>query len=317
MAAWRAALAPVVVAAVAVGAGLLAFAVVRAAWQATADDADGWADLAGAVVGVAAGVVVAVVCYVAGLAVAVRRVRAPGERLGPFAVGVLAPAVWGAVAFVVSSRLPRVPGPDALGASAVTALALLALAGVMVAFAWPWVAVDRRRALRVLGLTTVAVAAGCVTVAVAWAEAAERRAVAGLPLVLFGGDDEAPVAGWQRDVLSVTSVTTGRDVADDGHQAWLKYVTPDGVAFLTMYSALRPCESRDGWGCRRLGAMPDGELRRYTAPDGDVHTALAYPDGSGVAVWSTAPVDAVAVLDALERVDRRTFEREAGPLRMG
>lgn len=318
--AWRAALAPVMVASVAVGAGVVTFVAVGGAWWLAADDEDGWAELAAAVAGLAAGLLVAVTCYVVGLVVAVWRVCPRGGRRVPLAVGVLGPTAWCAVAFVVASSVPPLPGPALLATASTVLLAVVVVGGVMLAFAWCRLAAPGRGVVLRVGAVVVAAAVASEAFALAWGEVAERRAVAALPLVLFDGDDEAPFAGWRRDVLSGTSVQEARDVGGPGHQAWLKYFTPDGVTFVTMYSALRPCETRGGWACRRLGATPEGELRRYQAPSGDVHTAVAHDDGTGVAVRSTAStasVDAVAVLEALQRVDRRTFERQAGPLRLG
>jgi hypothetical protein len=278
-------------------------------------EALGWA-LLGAIVAVIVGLTVTVV----GLIVLARRLFLPGHRVAPVVLALIGPFVplvlGGALATVFAGNLPVVLGFP---------LTLAALAAPSLAFLWCGSAAPSQRTLLRGGAVLAAVIVVGSLVLYVMQDAREDKAIEELPLVLFDGTTaESPFPSWKRDAFSTNAVHSETAFAPDGHEAYLKYFTAPGVAFITMRSDVGECSPTllRGYTCRIVGSLPAGTLRSYHSSEQfptysrDL-LVLVYPDGSGVSVnVDGLQQPAPDVLARLQRVDRKTFEAAAGKLSM-
>ena len=314
---------PIVVLIGAAVASVLCGACVVFVILAASGDGDAWAELGALLVGLLAGLVAFVVSYVVGLVHAARRAFQPGDRALHVALALGIPA--GIVALVLG-----VGGvADLLQADLTPAVGVVAgvavLAAAPLAFAWAGTTAGRRRLL-VAVAATAALLVAVAGVGIGVERARTSRIVAQLPLVLFEGrTSDAPFAGWRRDAFSNVWITENRRTfTEQGHSAYLKYMSPGGAIFVTMYTEVGPCEDTLTYVCRVEGTVNGGERRTYTRvgrygsyPQSSHFAVLAYADGSAVSVNTPEAGRAVLtspdeVLRSLVRVDRETFERETG-----
>lgn len=304
-------------------ASVLAGTVVGFASSSGTGERDDWSDLGAILLGLAAGLVVFVVSYVLGLVLAARRAFPEGRRALPVVLALGIPAALGALVLGLRgvANLLDVDLVPAVGV--VVGLAVSAAAPV--AFGLAGTAAGRRR------LTVIFAAAAALVVAVAGVgigveRARTSRVVDQLPLVLFDGRTaEAPFAGWRRDAFSSVWVNESRRTfTEQGHSAYLKYLSRGGAVFVTMYTEVGACTDTAAYLCRVEGTADGGEQRTYTRvarygsyPRSASFAVLAYPDGSAVSVNAPEPRQALStrpdeVLRRLVRVDRQTFERATG-----
>lgn len=311
----RLALTPLLVFAIAAAtatiAGFATYALASAGKESEGFEALGWA-LLGAIVGLVIGVGVTI----AGLIVSAQRLFLPGHRGAPVALALLGPAIAFALAMAVATYLPGAAPP------VLFLLSLAGLAAPSLAFLWcgttaPTQAVLLRGGGVLAALVVVAFLIGYVV-----SDAREDAVVADLPLVLFDGTTAETPYGWRRDAFTTTAVRSETAFAPEGHEAYLKYFAPGGVAFLTMRTEVGECSPRPvrNYTCRVLGALSAGELRSYVTtgsyashPDSAEFLVLVYPDGSGVSM-NVDPVQTSGqdVLSRLQRVDRERFEAATG-----
>ncbi len=298
-----------IAAAAATIAGVATYALLSAGRDAEGFESLGWAFL-GALVGLVLGTTVTI----AGLIVLARRLFAPGNRVAPVVLALVGPFAPLALAALIAGILPSEPPP-----ALISLLALTALLAPSLAFLWCGSGPSTRGLLlRGAGvLTAVAVVGSSVLYVVS--DAREDEVVADLPLVLFDGTSaDATFLGWKRDAFSTTVVREETAFSPEGHEAYLKYFAPGGVAFVTMRTDVGDCSPTlvRGYTCQVVGTLPAGELRSYrstaayaTYPDSEEFLVLAYADGSGVSMnVDGADVLAQEVLSRLRRVDRRRFE---------
>ena len=192
-------------------------------------------------------------------------------------------------------------------------------------FAFLWcgsAAPSQRTLLRAGGVLAAVIVVGSL-VLYAMKDAREDKAIEELPLVLFDGTSaESPYPNWKRDAFTRTAVRSESAFAPEGHEAYLKYFTAPGVAFITMRTDAGECSPTllRGYTCQVVGSLPTGELRSYRSPEQYASypesrdfLVLAYPDGSGVSVnVDGLQQPAQDVLARLQRVDRKTFEAATG-----
>lgn len=240
--------------AAAVAAGCIVGFTVAGAVLSDSSSEDAWAELGAALFGLAAGALAGAIVYTVTTVIGVRRVAPEGRRLATGAALLAAPAVLtfttglaGAAGSV--GRLVPLGVAGALGFLVVTVVAVLAVAG----------ALDVRRAGRAAG-AAVAVAVGCVALAVVLHPAAERQELAdvyrrsGAPIALVDGTTlEAPAPGWRLHMVNHPWFS------GDATVTWKvgeQYVRLELVAQPT-----HGCpHARLGWVCERLGARTSGEV---------------------------------------------------------
>ena len=304
-------------------AGLLCGTAVVFVSLAASGDEDAWAELGALIMGLVAGFATFGVAYVVGLVLAARRAFPPGHRVLPTALAFGIPV--GLVALVLGlGGVAELLHADLMPAVGVVAgVALLAAAPL--AFAWAGTPKGRRRLL-LAGAATVALVVAVAGVGIGVERARTARTVAQLPLVLFEGRTaDPPFAGWRRDAFTSMWVTENRRTFTfHGYSAYLKYMAPGGVVFVTMYTEVGPCVDTTTYACRVEGTVNGSELRTYTLssrygsyPRSSQFAVLAYADGSAVSVNAPEPARAsftspAVVLRSLVRVDRETFERQTG-----
>lgn len=307
------ALAPLLVfAAAAVAAAFCGFA--SYALISRGREGEGFESLGWAILAVAAAVIVGVTVIVVGLIVVARRLFLPGHRVVPVVLALAGPVVPFLLAGGLTVLSPRGNAPVFAGI-----LPLIALAAPSLAFLWcGGAAPTRGTLLRVVGGVAAVVVVGSL-VLYAVANAREDKAVADLPLVLFDGTMvDTPYPDWRHDHFDTTVVRSAKAFAPGGHEAYLKYFTRTGVAFLTMRTDVGECSPTPvrGYTCQVVGALHAGALRSYRTqdpyanyPDSTEFLVLVYPDGSGVSInVDASSVPAQEVLARLQRVDRKTFE---------
>ena len=292
-------------------AGFATYALVSGGEEGEGFESLGWFLLGGIVA-----VIVALAVTIAGLIVSARRLFLPGSRAAPVVLGLLGPVIALALAMAISALLP-----DAAPLMA-TVLSLAGLAAPSLAFLWCGTTAPTQAVLvRGGGVLAAIVVVGSLVLYVV-SDAREDEVVADLPLVLFDGTSAESPYGWDRDEFTTTVVREETAFAPEGHEAYLKYFAPGGVAFLTMRTDVGACsatEVRD-YTCRVVGSLPAGELRSYLStasyagyPDAAEFLVLVYSDGSGVSM-NVDEVQAPGrdVLSRLQRVDRERFENATG-----
>lgn len=282
-------------------------------WAAD-DGSSEWAELGYLVVAVSAGVVGATIAYVAGLVVAAARTFPRGRRLMPVTLALALPLALAGCALSLTLVFPE----DVVATVVAVPTAAALLAGPA-AFAWS----GGRRGSRRLAIAFGAAMAAMILAATAvdaMAQAKTARIASRLPLVLFGETSaEAPFRGWSRDVFRTTWITPATGIAAGGHQAHLKYLSRDGVTFITMYTDVGACSDSPRFTCEEVGELGGRPLREYTNvrrfgsyPYSSQFLVSVYPDGGAVSVnverATVGPVDARAVLSQLVTVDRAAFE---------
>ena len=299
------------------GGGVVAFA----GFSGTSDR-DDWSDLGAILIGLLAGIFIFGVSYIVGLVLAAWRAFPRGGRALPVALAFGIPV--GIVGLViglggVAEALDAALGP-AVGVMAGAAV----LAAAPFAFAWAGTTSGRRRLL--VGVAAVAALLVAVAgVGVGVERARTGRIIAKMPLVLFEGRTaDAPFAGWRRDAFGNVWITENRrTITEEGHNAYLKYLSRGVAVFVTMYTEIGLCADTDTYSCRVEGTVNGAEQRTYTRVPGygsyprSDFSVLAYADGSAVSVNAPEPGQAFStspdeVLRSLVRVDRETFERETG-----
>jgi hypothetical protein len=311
-------------------ASVLGGAVVAAvSYSGSTGDRDDWSELGAILLGLVAGVVVFAVAYVAGLVLTARRAFPPGRRVVPVALALGIPVGLTVFALAVSgvAAMSEADLPPPAGLP----VAVAVLAAGPLAFAWGNSAVGRRRLL-VAVAAVAALVVGIAGVGIGVERARTSRIVAQLPLVLFEGRTaDAPFAEWRRDEFKSAWVTENRRTfTDQGHSAYLKYLSRGAAIFVTMYTEVGPCMDTLDYLCRVEGTVDGGEQRTYTRvgqygsyPRSATFAVLAYSDGGAVSVnglergrqfpassdFLTRPDE---VLRSLVRVDRETFESATG-----
>lgn len=277
-------------------------------------EGEGFESLGWAIVGAGVAVVVGLVVTIVGLVVVARRLFLPGHRAVPVVLAVAGPVVLFVLAGGLTVLFPGGSAPLFAGI-----LPLIALATPSLAFLWSGsTAPTRGTLLRVSGGVAAVVVVGSLVLYVV-ADAREDKVAAELPLVLFDGTTtDSPYPDWRRDAFGTTVVRSETAFVPEGHEAYLKYFTGTGVAFLTMRSDVGECSPtpvRD-YTCQVVGALPAGILRSYRTqvgyhvyPDSAEFLVLVYPDGSGVSVnVDGSSIPAQDILARLQRVDREKFE---------
>jgi hypothetical protein len=253
-------------------------------------DRDDWSELGAILLGLFAGVVVFAVSYVAGLVLAARRAFPPGRRVVPVALALGIPV--GMTVFAVAVSGVAAMSEADLPPAAALPVALAVLAAGPLAFTWGDSAAGRRRLL-VAVVAVAALVVGIAGVGIGVERARTSRIVADLPLVLFeAGTADAPFAGWRRDDFTSVWVTENhRTFTEQGHSAYLKYLSRGAAIFVTMYTEVGPCADTSDYVCRVEGTANGGEQRTYTrvAPYGSYprstsFAVLVYSDGSAVSV---------------------------------
>ena len=322
---------PVAVLAVSGILGVAVGIVVTALGTAGTDD-NGFGELGAFLLGAALGVLAFAVTYLVGLAVSARLAFPPGRRALPFALSLAIPALIAAATLTLGAVA------DSAGTDLPQAVGVMAFIGGVVAapasFAWAGVKYGRRY----LALSAAALAALMVVTTAAdigfthrqIAKAADR-----LPLVLFAGASaDAPFDGWRRDRFGTVTITDDtRSIAERGQRIYLKYFTPDGVAFLTMHTNIGACQDTTLYTCHTSGTLHGNEIRHYertskygSYPQAGAFDVLVYPDGTAVSVndesyrayGTRAGTTTTQILTSLVRVDRHQFERSTGSkLRVG
>lgn len=294
--------------------------VVGALALAGAGDSNGWEALGAFLFGLLAACVAFVVAYVVGLVFAARRAFAPGSRSFPVFLALGIPVVISVLASSVGG-VAGMLGADLTPLAGLPAIVAVLAAGPL-AFAWGDTNAGRRRlAIAVAAMAVLVVAIAGVGIGVDRVRA--NRVVAQLPLVLFEGQTaEAPFQGWRRDECSSLWVSENRrGFTSQGQSAYLKYLTPGGVVFVTMHSEVGPCEDTVTYTCRPESTASGAERRSYTHlttygsfPRSRQFSMHVFPDGGAVSVNGTAQTLTTPdeVLEQLVRVDRETFERETG-----
>jgi hypothetical protein len=310
----------------AVAAGAVVGLAVGYVTLAAASDSDGWAELGAFVFGAIVGLVAFAAAYCAGLVLAGRRAFPPGRRTVPVTLALGLPVAFALLVMILNGVVASLDTELTPATGIVAGLAVLA-AGPL-AFAWSDTAAGLRRLLvtaGVMGVVVVIVAAAGI--------GADRvrtnRVVAQLPLVLFDGQTaQAPFQGWRHSEGRALWVTEGIGTfTDRGHSAYLTYLTPTGVAYVTMHTEVGPCRATEEYSCRVVGSLKGNEERVYTREPSYTrylrspqYLVVVHADGSAVSVSGlesrragvTAVTSPEQVLERLERVDRRTFERETG-----
>lgn len=317
---------PLVVLVAAVAAGAVVGAAVGYLTLAASDDADGWAELGALVFGAVTGLVAFVAAYVVGLVLAGRRAFPVGRRTVPVTLALGIPVVFVLLVMILNG----VVAPLAIELTPVVGIVagVAVLAAGPFSFAWGDTAAGQRR------LFVAAAAMAVLVLLVAGAGVgAERvrtnRVVAQLPLVLFDGQTrEAPFQGWRHSDSSQLWITEDTGTfTDRGHSAYLTYLTPAGATYITMHTEVGPCQQTAEYSCRVVGTLKGNEERVYTRNESYTrylrspqYLVVVHADGNAVSVSGlesrragvTAVTSPEQVLERLERVDRRTFERETG-----
>ncbi|MEO6412003.1 MAG: hypothetical protein ABIO48_05390 [Pedococcus sp.] len=307
------------------GGALVAFV----SFSGSTGDRDDWSELGAILLGLAAGVVVFALSYVAGLVLAARRAFPPGRRVVPVMLALGIPV--GLTVFALAASGVAAMSEADLPPAAGFPVAVAVLAAGPLAFAWGNSPVGRRRLLIAVA-AVAALVVGIAGVGIGVERARTSRIVAQLPLVLFEGRTaDAPFAEWRRDNFKSVWVTENRRTfTDQGHSAYLKYLSRGAAIFVTMYTEVGPCTDTLDYLCRVEGTANGAEQRSYTRvgqygsyPRSASFAVLAYSDGSAVSVnglergqqflpssdFLTSPEE---VLRSLVRVDRETFESATG-----
>ena len=305
------ALTPLLVFAAAATAGAVTGVATYFLLSAGRDGGEGFESLGWAILGTIVAVVVGLTVTIVGLIVLARRLFLPGHRVAPVVLALIGPFVplvlGGGLAALFSGNLPVVLGVP---------LTLAALAAPSLAFLWCGSAAPSQRTLLLGGAVLAAVIVVGSLLLYVMKDAREDKAIEDIPLVLFDGNTAESPYGWTRDAFSTTAVRSETAFAPDGHEAYLKYFTNPGVAFITMRTDVGECSPTllRGYTCQVVGSLPAGELRTYRTPEqfptySREFLVLVYPDGSGVSVnVDGLQQPAQDVLARLQRVDRERFE---------
>jgi hypothetical protein len=281
------------------------------------DSSEGFEALGDAILALAFALLVAVVLTVVGLVVLARHLFLPGHRAAPLLLALVAPPALVALLAAFAGVLPD----DATVILSALSPVLLVVPSLVFMW-WGSAAPTRSRLSRGAGAVAAVAVVGSLLLYVV-SDAREDQVADDLPLVLFDGTTaEAPFTGWTRDRFTTTVIRPESAFAPAGHEAYLKYLTPTGVAFMTMRTEVGDCSPTPvrSYTCQVIGSVPAGELRSYRTnetypsfPDSPEFVVLVYDDGSGVSV-NTEGTDMPAqdVLARLERVDRDAFEDATG-----
>src|SRR5215210_5973898 len=145
------------------------------------------------------------------------------------------------------------------------------------AFLWCGSAAPSQRTLLRAGAVLAAVIVVGSLVLYVMKDARADKAIEELPLVLFDGTTaDSPFPSWKRDAFTNTAVRSESGFAPEGHEAYLKYFTAPGVAFITMRTDAGECSPTllRGYTCR--GPRVAAQRRASLLP-----LAAAVPDLSG------------------------------------
>ena len=296
---------------------------------ARGNQGDGWGALGAFLLGLAVGIIAFVVTYVVGLVLAAARVFPLGRRILPVTLSLAIPALVAATTLALTAVAENASARSTSGQQVMTTIAFLgSLVAAPASFAWA----GSRRGRRGLAIGTAALVVlmvGATSASVVVARDQLDETANRLPLVLFtGGTATAPFDNWRPDHFSRTTITADSDpFVQRGKAAYLKYMGPGGVVFVTMHTNVGTCGTTARYTCRTTGSLRGNELRRYdriarygSYPRSAAFDVLVYPDGSGVSVNDEGPsghgirTEPTQVFASLVRVDRDAFERATDAL---